>query len=190
MSHSVGRRQATEVEFPERLRPMVTPYFMLGLATLFVTWPIFILPVILGLLVLIKYRSFRICQAAGIFTLKPIIATPIWGALLFLSWNNEVPYYLTLLPGAIFTITIVFSFRRLFLTNPRIFTLLLLTDVLRWLMSFTLASSPGQRPFNFSGSTQFITLSAYVFPSIYAMMALFIGIFQTKRQKLQQPSIS
>ncbi len=104
-------------------------------------WPAFILPLIVGAWVLIKYRMDPLCRAAALLVLKPIVATPLW-AIIFIFVGSTpgdfAGYSLTILPGICLALIILLTFRHLFRTNTKPFMLLLALDATRWFYTFFL----------------------------------------------------
>jgi hypothetical protein len=142
----------------------------------------FWIPAAIGLyLVANAPDQFR--RMAGLLTLKPIVATPIWFAIIYtlLPYSIhelEPAHFLTILPGASLTIVIVFMYRHVF-TGPKAGSakVLLALDCIRWLNSFLLilpygggTNGPLNCLFAFVGLTM---------PSVFAVVALTLTISQT-----------
>lgn len=154
--------------------------------------PAFILPFILGLVILVKYRKDDLSRLAGVFTFKPIIATPLW-AVIF-QQTTSVPvmlpeaadkshlltplYILTLLPGATLTLLIVIAFRKLYAQKSKWAYVLLGLDMLRWLNTF-FAHLIWVRPYGLS-TGWFLYIAGMVLPNVYAVIALVISIIQAR----------
>ena len=80
--------------------------------------PILMVPARLGIGLLTTNRNDPLSRMAAFFTLKPVVATPLWGAILIWtrSYNlneNGLAFLLSMLPGAILTLLIVWKFRPL-----------------------------------------------------------------------------
>ena len=102
-------------------------------------WSIpFWIPAVVGLYLVVK-RPGPLSLMAGLLTLKPIVATPIWVALLQNAYADRLTpaQFLSILPGAGLTLIAFMAFRPLFsgpqAGNARI---LLVLDIARWLNSF------------------------------------------------------
>ena len=139
----------------------------------------FWVPAAVGLYLVAK-RSTDLSLMAGLLTLKPIVTTPIWFAILntFHPYPNELGFanFLSILPGASVTVMIVILFRRLF-SGPRAggARVLLVLDCIRWLNSFLLILPYG-------GNTQIgslvciFALIGLTMPTVFAVTALMISL--------------
>lgn len=104
---------------------------------------VFTIPLIIGIILLVKYFSNRksghpIHLLAALFTLKPLLATPAWLLITdSLGAGNMFTLSMSILPGVGLTALIVFAFRstyfRLIQQIPR---RLLIFDCVRWLNTF------------------------------------------------------
>jgi hypothetical protein len=103
--------------------------------------PFLAFPTIIALIILIRYRYDQITIAAGLFTLKPTIASLIYSAILAMprygTLNDEtwglVDYGLFLAPGLGLTaVLVVFCWP--LIVRSRVVTILLVLDVV-WLLS-------------------------------------------------------
>jgi hypothetical protein len=150
---------------------------------------LFWIPAIAGAMLLVKYSvsrrpAHRLDLLAALLTVKPIVATPIWLAIVFPPpWNNWfLRVILGLLPGAGLTGLIVIIFRPLFsgrgITAPRI---LLAFDCIRWLNSFLLALL-FFAPFSVGLLAPMIAAGLFL-PSIYAAAAIVLVIGSTAREQ-------
>ena len=104
------------------------------------TLPAFILPLILGPILLRRYRDDDLSKLAGWLTLKPVLATPLW-ALILGSMSSFTAFpalkeALTLIPGIGLTLLILWANRRLFAAEKTTGLMFLLADALRWLNAF------------------------------------------------------
>lgn len=79
-----------------------------------------ILPFVTGLLMLILLRKDKLSLLAALFTLKPVIAYPIWWRLAILltvdppeGMSAPISSFLSILPAILLTAIIVFLFRSL-----------------------------------------------------------------------------
>ena len=140
----------------------------------------FWVPAAIGLYLVAK-RPTDLSLMAGLFTLKPIVTTPIWFAIIssLLSTPNEkleLAHFLSILPGASVTVMIVIVFRRLF-SGPRSGSarVLLVLDCIRWLNSFLIVLPYG-------GNTQsgsLVCIFAFIgltMPTVFAVIALMISL--------------
>ena len=145
------------------------------------TSPAYVLPLILGPVLLRRFREDDLSRMAGWFTLKPLLATPLWAWIVDLEGGTG--FYLpldafpTLIPGIGLTLWILWKYRHLLRSNMGTIILLLVGDALRWLNSFawlTIDSDAGS-PFYTAG---------LILPNAYAVMALVI-VWLRKRRSLQ-----
>ncbi len=97
----------------------------------------FWIPAIVGLYLVVK-RPGPLGLMAGLLTLKPIVTTPIWAALLQNTYADRLTpsQFLSILPGAGLTLIAFMVFRPLF-SGPQAGTarILLVLDSARWLNS-------------------------------------------------------
>jgi len=131
-----------------------------------------ILPFVTGLLMLILLRKDKLSLLAALFTLKPVIAYPIWWRLAILltvdppeGMSAPISSFLSILPAILLTAVIVFPFRALF-KQEWLSWVWLGGDVLRWMNTFLL--------FAFPFSTGAMLGFGLMFPSIYALLTLAI----------------
>lgn len=153
------------------------------MAYLFV-YPAFVLPVILGPLVLWLFRSDELARLAGLFTLKPLLATFLWAFLYFLgdqglSLPRSLTRLLTLLPGIILTLLILWGGRRFFRTESATILLFVLADALRWLNSFLFLLGSGIDGWSDPGPNYIIGLAL---PNLYALMVLVVLWLRSRRR--------
>lgn len=99
--------------------------------------PALILPLALGVYLLRKHRLIH--RFIGFFTLKPVIATPIYialiiiGSLLTQSSQTYFGAYLAIVPGLVLTVLIVRRYKLFFTGEYRkVAITLLVMDLLRW----------------------------------------------------------
>jgi hypothetical protein len=110
--------------------------------------PLLVMPAVIGIVILAAYGRDPLSRMAAFFTLKPVVAAPLWGAILIWtrSYNlNETgpAFLLSMLPGAILTLLIVWKFRSLFRgAQSRWAWILLGLDGVRWSNSLFLSWSP------------------------------------------------
>ena len=155
-----------------------------------------IVPIIIGTILLIRSKKHRFGLLAAIFTLKPIIAYPVW----FFAYNNyydnrniSVTSLIAILPGVVLTLIIIYQFRSLFIlkTNHWVAWLLLSFDVLR-LVSVYLYSLGGESPFSkfidvFSISS---ALMMSLNPTLYSFIALFLIMIRgTGKMPIEEKSV-
>lgn len=142
-------------------------------------------------LYLVISRPAGLGLLAGLLTLKPIVATPIWIAILegfsVSVTTLEPAHFLTLLPGAGLTIVIVFIFRPLFsgpTAGPA--RLLLALDCARWLNSFLLVLPFGSSP----GTDELpcvLALIGLALPTVFAVVAL-VAVFTHGKTRSGPPA--
>ena len=107
--------------------------FLRGLGGIFILITPVLLPAIVGFYLLRKYRAphERIYRMGALFTLKPIVATPIWAALI-LGTPSAI---LGLIPGIALTALIMWRFWPLFGSHRETVLKLLGWDAARYLNS-------------------------------------------------------
>lgn len=140
------------------------------------------IPAAIGLYLYVN-RPDDLGKMATYLTLKPIVATPIWFAIIYtllppFIHKLEPAHFLTLLPGAGLTIVIVFMYRHVF-TGPSAGSaiILLVLDCIRWLNSFLLIL-----PYGGGTNGPLNCLFAFIglaMPSVLAVVALMLTIPQT-----------
>ena len=166
---------------------------MLLSATVFViiyVWPAFILPLILGSILLIRFRQDNMSRVLGWLTLKPIAATFLlaWYLAIFGSSEGDIPFF-ALIPGPLLTFIISFRFRNLFKTQKLLFGLFLGLDALRWINTFIMLSpwvQPSYHPDNLRGSSFYII--ALILPNVYALIAMSTGLLRARNCKIPTPT--
>lgn len=129
-------------------------------------------PAIVGLIILLRYRRDPVSAMAGVFTLKPVLATPLWLGTMAIAAGLPrlaIPA-LGLLPGVSLTLLIVLAFKRSLKTVPKVTGFLIVGDALRWLNAFVYAGVVAVE-----GSVAVYlcsTLLGVLVPTAYAAMAL------------------
>lgn len=144
------------------------------------TWiEVFAIPAIGGIVLLIRYFLHRlnggqIYLLAAIFTLKPLIATPLWARILGSSvFTNPLATSLSVLPGAGLTAIIVIAFRSMYSSRTRKIPIrLLILDCVRWMNTLLALVLP-----KFGGTlgpflALMLAIAGFALPSIYAIYAL------------------
>ncbi len=155
-----------------------------------------IIPLIIGIVLLTRYGKDKLLQLVAWFTLKPLVAYPIW-ALIRLSISpiriglqpspsNPLNDYRldlkasgwALIPSVILTLAIIYIFRKSFKSiSARVF---LLGDILRWLYTFAVSILIFNFPTNPPYFGLVLVAIGFLIPSIYAIIAL---IFANSRYK-------
>lgn len=132
-----------------------------------------ILPLILGGIILKRFRQYELSRMAGIFTLKPILMYPLWYfffmdlSVSFFEDSSFLAGVLSVIPAIFITILIFARFRNLF-SLDRLAWLFLVGDILRWLNTILFMSSS-------SGTTFYVFLYVGLsLPSLYAVIAFII----------------
>ena len=99
------------------------------------TWPAYVLPLILGPIILTLFRRDDVSRMAGWFTMKPLLATPLWAMMLAWGENanvsQEFKAVMGLIPGIGLTLWIIWNYRHVLRTDTEIVILLLIGDALR-----------------------------------------------------------
>lgn len=155
--------------------------FQYTLMILIFVSPAAILPLILGPIILRVFREDEISSMAGLLTLKPLLATPLWAFIIALGSELDLPGLITqllsIVPGIGLTLLIVWKFRALFGTQQKIAFVLLAVDAMRWLNSFA--------AFQFGhGAGDFYYWLGLILPNAYAILVLAI-LWIRQRQFLQ-----
>ena len=134
--------------------------------------PLLLMPAVIGIVLLAAYGRDPLSRMAAFFTLKPVVASPLWGAILVWtgSYNlngSDPAFLLSMLPGAILTLWIVWIFRSLFRGPQSRWALILLgLDGVRWSNSLFFSWSPHPVLGMVSASI------ATMLPTLYAFVAL------------------
>jgi hypothetical protein len=94
-----------------------------------------LLPFLIGLIMLILFRKDAVSRLVGMFTLKPVIAYPLWFLLFLtdLSNSNSLIYVIGLIPAVLLTIGIVLLNRKVFAKSLIPAAIFLGLDALRML---------------------------------------------------------
>jgi len=104
--------------------------------------------VIIGFYILVKHRGSEFAKFAGLLSLKPIIATPLFFQIV--KWYQDHTtgcdlnplYLITLVPGLGITLLLVFYFREVVWdSRNKAMPVLLILDIVRWGNSVLLFSS-------------------------------------------------
>jgi hypothetical protein len=155
---------------------------------LFLCTPIVFIPVIIGFYVIYRKRGDALSQFAGLLTLKPLLATPIWASLIKSPQESTTGSVLsTLIPGVGLTLLLLVFFSPLLLdsaTRSAAWRLLAL-DCLRWLSSFgVVIQAAYYRSFPASSNVVCITmLLAIAMPAVFAFAALTITSRDREKRK-------
>lgn len=133
------------------------------------TGPAYILPVVLGVIMLIIYKDERGRMAAW-FTLKPLLATPLWALALGLLDNSGVPeatgQVLSLAPAVLLTLWIAWRYRGVFRMGSNFPFVLIGADALRWLNTLAWMLTSGRPQL-----TNPFFLVGWILPNAYAILA-------------------
>lgn len=142
------------------------------------TSPAFVLPLILGPVILRSYKD-ELGKFAGWLTLKPLIATPCWALMLELLDKFKLPkdpgQALSLLPAVVLTLLISWKFRGVFKAERTVFVFLA-ADALRWLNTYVWMHFDGRAQL-----TDPFLLAGWILPNAYAVMALIILVRRKKQ---------
>ena len=139
----------------------------------------FWLPAVVGLYLVITRRN-EFTLMAGLLTLKPILTTPIWFAVLGTLprpvHGLEPAHFLSILPGFSLTVLIVIAFRHLF-TGPHAggARTLLVLDCARWLNSF-LISVQYNLTMNTESLACIFALIGLALPTVFAVVAVTLSL--------------
>jgi hypothetical protein len=147
----------------------------------------FWVPGLAGVYLCVTRRS-RISRLAGLLTLKPILATPIWLAILGSDLSPAIVKPIaSVLPGMGLSLLIVVVYWRL-LSDPNAGAarILLGLDCLRWLNSAALAFSSGGYLFALTPSVVCIFAPlGLVLPTVFAVVALTLSLLVSREDQLQ-----
>ncbi len=160
---------------------MGNPFGSILLVLIFAS-PAFVLPLIIGPIILRLFHDDELSKIAGVFTLKPLVATPLWALTLALFGKSTPPediaQVLSLIPAIGLTAAIVWRFKHSFKTDARIASVLVGADAVRWLNTFAWMQF-GAHP----RITDPFLLAGWILPNAYAVMALVILWLRARRQK-------
>ncbi len=159
-----------------------------GISLSVVAWPAFAVPLIIGLILLIRHGKSPLGRMAGLFTLKPLLATPLWISLFDELSHGHLPAalmaLLSVIPAIILTILIVLPCRQAFAVDAKIAGVLVAGDALRWLNCFFFLL------LNEATSPLMLLVSlpiGLILPTGYAIMALILVLQIGKRQPVAAP---
>ena len=121
-----------------------TPFYLL-----FIGLPL-ALPFVVGIVILVGYWEDELNRLIGFFTIKPVLAYPIWfyltttiGTYWYDNWFDNIKQllgsWLPLIPAIILTVGIICAFRNM--VTYHLAWLFLGLDILRMLNTFILADS-------------------------------------------------
>lgn len=148
-----------------------------------------LLPFIMGVRMSMSYSNTWFPQFAGLMTLKPLLATPIW--LLICSATSVISgvgILLTLIPGIGLTLWIGWAYRSLLKDeNTRQAAIwLYVLDAVRWINSFLILIASGTyvriAPLS-SGVSGNFAFVGIVLPSIFALVA------NNLAQRVEKPKV-
>lgn len=133
-------------------------------------------PLLLGILILAKKHKNALLWYAGLLTLKPVVATPIWYAV---SYNRSSSSWLTLaLPGVGLTVILTLLCRTAFfnIATSGMARKLLMLDTLRWGSSWLWAMLLRESSSDTSVTFLFCSLGllALAMPTIFAAVATIV----------------
>lgn len=151
------------------------------IVAIFIVLPL-LLPLVIGIILLIGFRSDELHALIALFTLKPVLAYPIWfyitteiETVWYDNWFDSVKQllggWLALIPAIILTIGIIYTFRKMFV--QQLAWIFLYLDILRMLNTFILSSSDRMDNFSFP--------FGLVLPSVIAILALTIVVVRNKK---------
>ena len=157
------------------------PMIILAGIAVYMSFPAFILPVIIGPIIWIKFRADETSRAAAALTVKPLVATFLLGGSI--PYIHSPTVNCTFLPGLLLTLAIVFKFRRLFRSSPSVFALLLAVDTVRWLNTFVMFSPWLGEPLDYENPGGPLYSLALFLPNGFAVMALVVAILRARWSK-------
>lgn len=154
------------------------------LLSLFLCSAPFWAPAVIGLYLVVS-KPDELSRMAGLLTLKPIVTTPIWFAVMSTLPTPidslEPAHFLSILPGASLTVIIALAFRPLF-SGPGAGSAraLLVLDCARWLNSF-LMSLPYGGTLDSGSPACVFALIGITLPTIFAVVALTTSLVRVRR---------
>jgi len=148
----------------------------------------FWIPAIVGLYLCAANRN-AISFMAGLLTLKPIVTTPIWFAILAKDLRPEVvKLAVSVLPGAGLTVLAILVFWPLF-SGPQagVARTLLALDCLRWLNSAAIVALASAGDFSQATGSLVCMLAqiGLALPTVYAALALTMSLLVTRGGQAQ-----
>lgn len=158
------------------------------LLVLLFTSPAYVLPLVLGPIILRTFRKDPLARFAGFFSMKPVVATPLW-ILLGISFSDlNFPGRLlqlqTIIVGLGLTLILMWEFRALLKSERKTVFLLLACDSVRWintlLWTLRTGNMTGQMPFYLAG---------LIFTNVYALMAFFVMRSRARRRSSEPVGI-
>jgi hypothetical protein len=132
-----------------------------------------LLPFLIGLIMLILFRKDAVSRLVGMFTLKPVIAYPLWFLLFLtdLSNSNSLIYVIGLIPAVLLTIAIVLLNWKVFQRSMIPAAIFLGLDALRMLNTLlTWVGVGDEKP------VPILFYFGLVLPSLIAVAALVFAI--------------
>jgi hypothetical protein len=140
---------------------------------LLATWPAHLLPAVIGGVLLVGYPHKALSGLAGLLTLKPLVATPLWVWLYVFSEQHGLLYgavgpLLTLLPGIGLTLIILGIKRQDLAYAGRLLIIFLVCDALRWINSFLFVLNGEPLVLDYSPAD----IRGLILPNLYAVMSL------------------
>lgn len=150
---------------------------LIVLAVLFATFlypviTLWLVPSVISLMTLSKFRKNEMAKYIGLLSLKPIF---VWFLFLLVADFNfferlSAPYSFAIVPELILTTVIVYFFRNLFRSH-KLAWIFFIADIVRWLTIFieSLLPDPVPEPY-FYPQFYVLVLFLLVFPSLYAIV--------------------
>jgi len=151
--------------------------------------PTAIIPLIVGIHLIRRGADNPFAQFAGLLTLKPLLATPLWvmsASTLRYGETNGLP--LTLLPGAGLTLFLMLLYHTLLFGEDAVRAAwwLIVLDCVRWLNSFAMLIMGGayiRIPSEFLGTNCILVVAALLLPTIFAWVANTLADNQSIKMK-------
>ena len=137
----------------------------------------FAFPITIGPIILLSHRHDALARLAGVFTVKPLAATPLWALILALrpdirsDAQQTTSLLLTLVPGIGLTLLILWVFRRVYKLEPTRAYVLLGADVIRWLSTFVMLLMYPNADLSLRAGYYLLALAV---PNAYAFLAAII----------------
>lgn len=150
----------------------------------------FLLPAgVIGLFILIKFRSSRFAVLTGLLTIKPLLATPIWFYIYSLYLNHygtcqiHPAYVFTALPGIGLTILLALLFRDQFSgKNSKQVYILLVLDTIRW--SNSVLFLPHCPPLHELWKDLYPSFFGLAFPTIFSLVSIYFVAVSKKKKSV------
>lgn len=152
--------------------------------------PVLVIPIIVGPMILRSFPEDPLGKLAGVFTLKPIVASAVLAVLLLNPWNKADPgdvAHWSVLPGAGLTVLIVWKFRHLYVPATPLAYLFLAADFVRFGNTYVWLRALGAEA---TDVALYSLVAASLLPSAYAILAVVILTIRRNRREMAVKQLS